>query len=54
MRIVTTERIMASLKNAIARALTSDALHYAIIPIIIVVGMNTTPKPSILQLLTPI
>jgi hypothetical protein len=45
---------MESVKRAIARALNSDALHYAIIPAIIIVGMNTTPKPSILSLLTPI
>jgi hypothetical protein len=45
---------MESVKRAIAQALNSDALHYAIIPAIIIVGMNTTPKPSILSLLTPI
>ncbi|CEF97783.1 Mitochondrial import receptor subunit TOM7 [Ostreococcus tauri] len=45
---------MASFKSVIARALASDALHYAIIPVIIIVGMNTTPEPSVLSLLTPI
>ena len=45
---------MNSIKRAIARVLASDVLHYAIIPVIIIVGMNTTPKPSILSLLTPI
>jgi len=42
------------LRRTISRLLASDALHYAIIPVIIIVGMNTSPKPSILQLLTPI
>lgn len=51
---LTLRRDMESVKRAIARALNSDALHYAIIPAIIIVGMNTTPKPSILSLLTPI
>jgi hypothetical protein len=42
------------LGRTISRILASDALHYAIIPVIIIVGMNTSPKPSLLQLLTPI
>ena len=45
---------MSSIKRTIAQVLASDALHHALIPAIIIVGMNTTPKPSILQLLTPI
>ncbi|XP_074350921.1 mitochondrial import receptor subunit TOM7-1-like [Apium graveolens] len=28
--------------------------HYGFIPLIIVVGMNTDPKPSIAQLLSPV
>jgi len=43
-----------SLGRTISQILASDALHYAIIPVIIIVGMNTSPKPSLLQLLTPI
>ena len=31
-----------------------DWMHYAMIPAIIIVGMNTTPKPSLVQLLTPV
>ncbi|KAL6614878.1 hypothetical protein ACP70R_037148 [Stipagrostis hirtigluma subsp. patula] len=30
------------------------AAHYGFIPLIIVVGMNSEPKPSIAQLLSPI
>lgn len=29
-------------------------VHYGFIPLIIVVGMNTEPKPSIAQLLSPV
>ena len=29
-------------------------MHYAVIPAIIIIGMNTTPKPSLVQLLTPV
>lgn len=32
----------------------ADWMHYAMIPAIIIVGMNTTPKPSLVQLLTPV
>lgn len=28
--------------------------HYGFIPLIIVIGMNTEPKPSIAQLLSPV
>ncbi|WOH03240.1 hypothetical protein DCAR_0522636 [Daucus carota subsp. sativus] len=28
--------------------------HYGFIPLIIVIGMNTDPKPSIAQLLSPV
>ena len=43
-----------SFRRTISQILASDALHYAIIPVIIIVGMNTSPKPGLLQLLTPI
>jgi mitochondrial import receptor subunit TOM7 len=32
---------------------TKVAAHYGFIPLIIVVGMNSEPKPSIAQLLSP-
>eukprot|EP00740_Mantoniella_antarctica_P004204 CAMPEP_0181352722 /NCGR_PEP_ID=MMETSP1106-20121128/2461_1 /TAXON_ID=81844 /ORGANISM="Mantoniella antarctica, Strain SL-175" /LENGTH=65 /DNA_ID=CAMNT_0023465301 /DNA_START=72 /DNA_END=269 /DNA_ORIENTATION=- len=30
-----------------------EYLHYCMIPAIIIVGMNTSPKPSLSMLLTP-
>jgi mitochondrial import receptor subunit TOM7 len=32
---------------------TKVAAHYGFIPLIIVIGMNTEPKPTIAQLLSP-
>jgi len=31
-----------------------DYFHYGLIPAIIVIGMTTTPRPSLSQLLTPV
>ena len=33
---------------------TQDYFHYGLIPAIIVIGMTTTPRPSLSQLLTPV
>ncbi|KAL5227189.1 hypothetical protein ABZP36_015454 [Zizania latifolia] len=33
---------------------TKVAAHYGFIPLIIVVGMNSDPKPTLAQLLTPV
>ena len=30
-----------------------DVMHYALIPGIIIIGMYTTPRPTLAQLLTP-
>ncbi|KAL5223237.1 hypothetical protein ABZP36_027950 [Zizania latifolia] len=33
---------------------TKVAVHYGFIPLIIVIGMNSDPKPTLAQLLTPV
>jgi hypothetical protein len=33
---------------------SQDYFHYGLIPAIIVIGMTTTPRPSLSQLLTPV
>jgi hypothetical protein len=50
---------MASIQASIAKAANyvfnnSEVIHYALIPLIIVVGMRTTPRPDLISLLTPV
>ena len=50
---------MAGIPASIAKVVNyvstnSEVLHYALIPLIIVVGMRTTPRPDLISLLTPV
>ena len=40
--------------DASPRVPTQDVMHYALIPGIIIIGMYTTPRPTLAQLLTPV